>query len=207
MGLNVSGKEGGNYTPAPAGNHLGICIQVLDLGTQNGGQYGPKRKVRLTWELPEERLSYTDKDGNPKEGPYLVSKKYNLTLGSKEKPSALRTDLESWRGKAFTAEEERSFDLANLLGVAALVSVVQETGTNGNLYANVKSVARLPKGMGPPTPENDLYFFSFDDWDGTTTPKVSPKLLELMQATPEWRQLAAGGNHSGAPDNEPDIPF
>lgn len=206
MGLNVSGKEGGSYTPAPAGNHLGVCVRVLDLGTQTGGQYGPKRKVMISWELSEERIAYVDKDGNPQEGPYIVSKKYNLTLGGKEKPSMLRTDLESWRGKAFTPEEEKAFDLSNLLGAPALISVVHELGSNGNTYANIKGVAKLSKGMKPPTPEGKTLFFSFDDWDGHEAPQVHPKLLDLLQQTPEWHQKAnlAGAGNGGTDE---DIPF
>jgi hypothetical protein len=206
MGLNVSGKEGGSYTPAPAGNHLGVCVRVLDLGTQTGGQYGPKHKVMISWELSEERITYTDKDGNAQEGPYIVSKKYNLTLGGKDKPSMLRADLESWRGKAFTPEEEKAFDLVSLVGVPALISVVHELGSNGNTYANVKGVARLPRGMAAPWPEGKTIFFSFSDWDGHESPQVHPKLLELLQATPEWQAKADLGNALGGGPTD-DIPF
>lgn len=210
MGFMVKGSEGGNYTPAPEGNHRAVCTRVVDLGTQPGGQWGPKRKVRLTWELTDEIMEYTDRDGIKRSGPYLVSKSYNLTLGVSQKPSLLRADLESWRGKPFTAEEETGFDLAQLLNAPCLVNVVHEEGNNGKLYANIKSVARLPKGMERPQANGETIYFNFDEWDGVTLPPLSDKMLDVLRTAPEWttrKALAAGPGEPAHGDDGEDIPF
>ena len=34
MGLIARDSGGGDYKPAPAGNHIARCVQVIDLGTQ-----------------------------------------------------------------------------------------------------------------------------------------------------------------------------
>src|SRR5688572_23018431 len=79
--------------------------------------------------------------------PFLVRRRYTCSLHEK---AALRGDLESWRGRAFTDQELQAFDLESLLGVNCLLNILHEC-RNGSTYANVSSIMRLPKGMPAPT--------------------------------------------------------
>jgi len=123
------------YTPAPEGLHAAVCVDVVDLGTVDG-IYGPKEKVRLYWQI--EDLSPDDNK------PFLLAKQYTKSLHEK---SALRKDLETWRGRKFTQTELDAFDLEKLLGVSCQLQVVHAPKDEGGFYANVQAIVPLGKGM------------------------------------------------------------
>jgi len=169
MGLLAKDSGGGNFELTPAGNHIGVCYMVCDLGDQDiewQGTAKVQRKVRISWELPGELMA----DGRP----FSVSKKYTLSLSDK---ANLRKDLESWRGRAFTDAELDGFDLFNVVGKGCMINVIHETG-NGKTYANVASVASLPKGVTAPQPSNTPVAFSLDDEDA----------VNKFNALPDWLQ-------------------
>ena len=133
----IAKSSGGNFNPAPAGAWSSVCCDVVDLGilkVSYGGKEKEQHKVRLSWQIEEEM-----QDGKP----FLVSKRYTLSLHEK---AALRKDLESWRGRAFTDEELKGFDLEVLIGVPCMLSVVQvKSPTTGDTYANIAAIMKLPK--------------------------------------------------------------
>ena len=133
MAIIARGKSK-DFQPAPEGLHRAVCVDVVDLGMLET-DFGRKHKVMLSWQL-EERMDGTGK-------PFLVSKRYTLSL---HKKSALRPDLESWRGKPFSEEEISGFDLEKLLGVNCQLNVVHNKTAEGT-YANVSAVVPAPKGM------------------------------------------------------------
>lgn len=153
--------------PAPSGNHVARCIRMIHLGTieETSPLYGTssKNKIQVTWELPNETKVWKDGEG---EKPYVVSKEYNLTLG---KDSNLRKDLESWRGRPFTEDQVKAFDVSNLIGVPCMLNVVHAASKKdpSKVYANVSSIAPLPKGLVCPDAMNELKELSYDnfDWD------------------------------------------
>ena len=107
-------NKGGDFTPVPAGIHHAICYAVIDLGTQPSQMYAPSRKVQLTWELPHERGDFKNSEtGITNNLPRVISKEYTLSTGAK---SNLRKELESWRGRPFTAEEAQEFEVGVLAG-------------------------------------------------------------------------------------------
>jgi len=75
-----------NYTRQlpPIGNHVARLINIVYLGTQHSPQYGDTFKLRLTWELPNEKAVFKENEG---EKPFVVSKETSLSMGTK---SALR---------------------------------------------------------------------------------------------------------------------
>lgn len=133
--------SGSNFTPAPAGTHAAVCVDVVDLGvieaTWNKKTL-KQHKIRIVWQIDEER-----DDGKP----YNVSRRYTLSLHEK---AGLRKDLESWRGRAFTQEELQGFDVETVIGVGCLVNVVHND-KDGSTFANVAGVMKLGKGMTAPT--------------------------------------------------------
>jgi hypothetical protein len=139
----IIAKAGGSFKPAPAGTHAAVCCDVIDLGPvqvtfQNKTR--TQHKVIICWQLAE-----LMDDGKP----FLVRRRYTCSLHEK---AALRKDLESWRGKAFTQSELEAFDLENLLGAGCLINVIHEQ-RNGSTYANVASVMKMPKSMAAPSPQ------------------------------------------------------
>ena len=132
-----AGGDGKVFEAAPAGVHQAVCVDVVDLGILDVTWQGvtkKQRKVNVAWQLNEDR-----DDGKP----YLVFKRYTLSLHEK---AGLRKDLESWRGKKFTDEEGRGFDVEKLIGVNCLLNVTHNH-VGDRTYANVVSIMPLAKGM------------------------------------------------------------
>jgi hypothetical protein len=121
---------------APNGLHAGVCVDVVDLGNVTT-QYGTKHFVQIRWQVQ------VDDDDIPPDKRFEVRRRFPLSL---HPMSALRPFLESWRGKQFTEEEAKGFDLERLIGVNCQVQVLQEEN-NGRTYANVKTVVPVPKGQ------------------------------------------------------------
>jgi hypothetical protein len=142
--MSIIAKAGGNFTPAPAGTHSAVCVDVIDLGVievtyMNVTQL--KHKIFIVWQI-DENLD----DGKP----FLVRRRYTCSLHEK---ANLRRDLESWRGRGFSDKELQAFDLEMLISVPCLLNVIHAT-RNGSTFANVASVMRLPKGMTAPAPRD-----------------------------------------------------
>lgn len=153
MSLTASDKGGGDFQLAPVGNHIARCVQVIDLGTQRDTFEGkPKimHKVRIAWELPEEKAVFDEEKG---EEPFLVSKEYTLSLSER---ANLRHDLESWRGKDFTDKELEAFDIAKLLGAPCMLNVIHKKSRNKRDYVAITSVTRLPKSVKPKDVPNQV---------------------------------------------------
>lgn len=215
----IAKEQGQTFEPMPAGMHHAVCYGIIDLGTQPGGQFDPKRKVAFLWECPHERITL-ERDGEKKDLPRGVSAIYTLSLSSK---GLLRPMLESWRGRAFTAEELNGFDLKKVLGANCLLNIVHAQGTGKNVgktYANVKSVNPVTKGTNILKPENNMVFFSLDECKDTITiPPGIPdwlkaKIMQSEEAVEEQRRAGApeqavdhGTTTWSNTDLDEDVPF
>lgn len=155
---------GGDFKPVPPGNHVGICSMVVGLGKQQiqSAMFGNsvKQQIYVAWELPHELITWTDKDGNERTGPMRIGRTYTMSL---HENAALRHDLESWRGRPFTEEERKGFDINKLAGAPAMVNVTHEE-RNGKTYANVSAVTPLPKGMERPALFDSTIIYDDDEF-------------------------------------------
>lgn len=125
------------FAPAPAGLHQAVCVDVVDMGILEvtyANKTKKQHKIRVVWQIDE-----LMDDGKP----FIVQKRYTLSLHEK---AGLRKDLESWRGKAFSRDEEMGFDVEKLLGVNCFLNIVHAV-KEGTTYANVAGVVPLKKGM------------------------------------------------------------
>jgi len=188
--------SGSDYKPLPAGNYAATCIRVIDLGTQTTNYQGEEksaRKVRIFWEIPEETVEW---EGEVR--PATISSTYTASLHEK---ANLRKVLESWRGRAFTADELKGFDTKNVLGAPCLLNVVH-TEKDGRTYANVAGVTPLIKGMAKPELTGPLVNFDLDDFQSEVLEGLHEKLRDQIKASPEYRAITAGadGFHGHAAD-------
>jgi hypothetical protein len=193
--------------------HLARCYRIVDLGTQKSEWQGDVKhlhKVMLQFEVHGE-----DDSGRPlvtsKGEPMTISKNYTLSLGEK---AALRKDLQTWRGRDFTAEELRGFELKNILGVWAMLSVAKSAGSNGKEYTNIMSVNPVlaaVKKAGLPDGFNKIGLFYIDSPDMDMFDTFSKNLKEKIQSSPEWQSRSSHAskpsNGSGFDDLADDIPF
>jgi hypothetical protein len=220
MGFIASDSGGGNFKRVPAGVFIGRCYSLIDLGTQlTDGQYGQKlqHKLRIGWELfgeDEQGAPLTvDVDGH--EMPMTISKSYTVSLHEK---AGLRRDLAAWRGKDFSEEEAKAFDVSKLVGVYCMINVTTSE-TNGKTYSNVAGITPLPGALknAKPAPVHAHISFDLDNPDMAVFDTFHEKLQEAIKKSPEWAQYARRGsgaapqqNGSAPPDSIPfddDIPF
>lgn len=172
MGFIAKDTGGGDYAPVEQGTHKAICNMVVDLGLQSltwEGKTRPVHQCYVRWELPDERLSWTDDKGQSQEGPMSIGRTYTVSLGPK---ANLRKDLEAWRGRAFTEEELAGFDLFNLLGKGCLINVTHKT-KDGKTYANIANISGLPKGMKVDGPERPIIYYTESE-------------AQMYEQLPEW---------------------
>jgi hypothetical protein len=194
--------------------HLARCYRVVDLGTQKTEWQGATKylaKIMIQFEVHGE-----DDTGKPiitsKGEPMSISKNYTLSLAEK---ATLRKDLAGWRGRDFTPEELKGFELKNILGHWAMLSVAKSLGNNGKEYTNIMSVNPVPvaiKKAGLPVGFNDPAIFSIADADMDLFETFSKNLKEKIQASPEWqaREQYTKTETSGGQsmeDIDEDIPF
>lgn len=219
MSLTVSEGAASTYTPPEAGTFPARCVSLIDLGTQEStfeGQTKAAHKLLMQFEI-------CDPDNRREDGsPHIVSKRFTASLHAK---AALRGFLEAWRGRPFTVDELRGFDLQTLLGVPCLLGIVHSE-REGRTYANISSCMRMPKGM--PAPEGLQHLTRFDlsapDWE--TFAMLPQRLQDQIMASPEYQRgkqaparvsvtgqppaqqpAAATTADSGFDDMSDDIPF
>lgn len=219
MAFIASDSGGGNFKRVPAGAYIGRCYSLVDLGTQlTTGQYGEKlqHKLRIGWELFGE-----DEQGKPltieidgKEMPLTITKGYTVSLHEK---SGLRRDLAAWRGKDFTDDEAKGFDVSKLIGAYCMVNVTTSE-TNGKTYSNVAGLTPLPGALknAKPAPVHAPVVFDLDKPDMEVFSKFHEKLQDAIKRSPEWAQAtgkssgqqdASGFDTIASDDPDSDIPF
>lgn len=203
MAFIASDSGGGNFKRVPAGVFIGRCYSLVDLGTQlSNGQYGEKlqHKIRIGWELFGE-----DENGEPltvdqdgQEMPMTISKSYTVSLHEK---AGLRKDLAAWRGRDFTEEEAKAFDVSKLVGAYCMVNVTTSE-TNGKTYSNVGGLTPLPGALknAKPAPVHDHVIFDLDAPDMKVFSSFHEKLQEAIKKSPEW---ARTGQISSPPAGHP----
>lgn len=191
-------KSAGDFKQVPEGPHPAILYSLIDLGTQEGTYQGkpakPKRKIAMRFELHGEDTKMDD--GRP----MSIGKTFTLSSSSK---GNLRPFMEGWRGKAFTDEEFEAFDLRNMLGKPAIVTIVED-----GEYRVINGISRLIAGMTAPVQANPDTYLCLEEgeYDGTVFDKLSDKLKETIRQSPEWKALN-GLAPIPAPTAKQDVPF
>ena len=173
-----------NFEPIPAGSYPARCYSMIEMGTNEETYQGTVKmvnKVRITWELPTEMEVFKEERGPE---PRVISKEFSLSMHEK---ANLRGFLESWRGRSFTDNEAKAFDVTNLLGVPCLLSITHKTANNGNTYANISSVSLLPKGMECPEMINERQELSFDNFKEELFESLPDFIKEKIQTSQEYQ--------------------
>jgi len=158
--MAITASAGPKYEVCPAGSYPAVCCDVVDMGIVKSTYSGKEKrqhKIRIGWQVAEY---------NAEEKPFVVWKRYTLSLHEK---SALRKDLEPWRGRPFTEEELQGWDVESVINAPCMISVVQNAA-GGNVYANVSGIMRLPKGMEAPKVVPSYVRFKDRPTDAEQTP-------------------------------------
>ncbi|WP_409994205.1 phage replication initiation protein, NGO0469 family [Rhodopirellula sp. SWK7] len=167
----------------PAGSHIAICCRLIDLGTQNStfkGQHRERRKLYVEFQLPHEL--------NCNGHPFVVGNRYTLSSSPK---ATLRQHLESWRGRKFTDAELDGFDLKNVLGKSAVITVIHHE-RSGKIYADIKAIAAIPKGTKPASLAGPSVMFSLEpgEYEHEVYLSLSDRLRGVIAASPEFQAVS-----------------
>ncbi len=177
MALTITATDSTEFELPPSGATAARCCAVIDLGTQEStyqGETKTQAKILLTFELAELRS-----DGTP----HRVSRRMTASL---HKKAQLRAFLEQWRGRAFTDEELRAFNVGKLLKAPCLLNLVHIERA-GKQYANILSVSPVPKGMTAPELVDAPVLFDLSAPDWQVFAGLSSRMQETIGASPEYR--------------------
>ena len=185
-GFTFSAKPSqGEYKLPPAGNHAAYCFSVTYLGSFEDEYKEQKkivRKIRLDFEMPLETF---EEDGKTK--PYGANIQMNVSMFE---AANFRKFLESWRGGKYSDEQAmQGVDVSKFVGHPAMINVVHEPNKAGNVYANIKSIAPLPKGFSLPPMANEKRLYSVDQHSDEEFNKLTPYLQEKVRSSKEWAKI------------------
>ncbi|NDC49666.1 MAG: hypothetical protein EBZ61_11425 [Micrococcales bacterium] len=210
--LSESAKATERQLPE-AGTTMGVLVQLIDMGCQKTNWDGEEKwspKVRLTFELPDQVI-----EGEVVENgkttkvtkPMMVSLELTRSLGER---ATLRKHLESWRGAAFTSKELASFSLKNLLGKAALLTLMHKTSQAGRQYCAINAISKLPKGMTAPKESvNSHVFYEIENGQNEVFAALPEWLQDKVRASKEF-QMATGKSTASKAELDADgnqVPF
>ncbi len=175
----IASDKGGDFETIPEDTYTARCYRMIALGTQqpNNPTYKPNFQIMISWEL----IGIEDphmKEGENKGKPFSYHQRYSLSLGDK---SNLRQHLRAWRGKEFTKEEIKAFDVSTVLGAYCMLQIVHdETGK----YANIGGI--LPYKGVKPLPVNKDVLFDIERPDMDVFNSLSDNLKGTIMQAPEW---------------------
>ena len=155
MALIASAEGGQSFKPIEEGAYAALCCGLIDCGDEYGEKFDKvSRKCLLMWEL--DGVIYEDEDGQHNR---TISKTYTLSLNDK---SSLRKDLRAWRGREFTDEELKRFDLKNILGAPCQLQIVHSK-KGEKVYADISGIMSLPRTMPKPSGTQTPVYWDFEE--------------------------------------------
>jgi hypothetical protein len=199
----------GGFEPCPAGNHIGILLALIDLGTHwDSFKDQAERKVRKIFLLFE--VEVEGKDGKPQR--FFIGAEFSMGYNDKGdglvmgKKSNLRRLLEGWSGKSYVDGEVP--DLSKALGRPCLVNVIHE-GAGDKTYARLASVSKPVAGMSSLKPSREPFCFRADSKDEAPGARDTDKTEWLPRTFGEKihmvvaRSLERGGTGRKPDKNRP----
>jgi len=165
VGQPIPKLEGGVYTA--------LSSAIIDLGNQTSEKFQKtQRKFMMLWNIVGETVEV-----NGETLPRTMTKEYSFSLNEK---STLRKDLQAWRGKVFTEEELKGFNLLNILNKACQLQIILEE-KNGKQYNNIASIMALPKGSQIEELSNTYHFDIEDEGTYTNWEKIPNWIQERIK--------------------------
>jgi hypothetical protein len=186
MSITATNEGGGNFQPLEAGTYPARCISMIHIGTvteQIMGKDKTLNKVWISWEIPTELKEFKQGEG---EKPYVINEEFNLSMNEK---ATLRKFLESWRGKQFTDDEAKSFDVTKLLGVPCMVSIVHKTSAAGKTFAKISNVSPVMKGFTVPAQINPSTELNYDNFDGHLFESLPEFIRKKIESSIEYKKM------------------
>lgn len=202
MAINATTNGNTPRELIPTGNYIARCYKMIHIGTVEEIILGEKKvlnKVRIGWELPTELRVFNEEKG---EQPLVIDKEFTLSLYEK---SALRGVLKSWRGKDFTEEEAKCFDITKLLGVQCMINIIHKPSKRdaSKVYEEIAGITAVPKGITVPAQINSTFCLDYDNFDESKFNSLPDFIKQKMQTSMEYSALIQPNHREFKSDNEP----
>ena len=128
-------KKIDNVELIPRGLQLCTFTSLVDIGTQEGGKFGPKHRVRLVFEFPKHyRVFYEGDDAKP-------AAIFNTETMSMSGGSNLRDKwVEGMLGRKISDAEAEVFDISSLLGKHFVATIVH---SDDGKWSNIAAIVPL----------------------------------------------------------------
>ena len=216
MAFIIKDSGGGkDFEQHPAGVFPARCVRIVDLGTQDESFEGQAKTLRKMAFFFETNQLLTEGEYAGK--PFMLNREFTCSLGEK---ATLRKSLESWRGRKFTNEEVKGFEITAVLGKPLMLNIVEYTKkTTGKMGTKIDSMMPLPSGMIAEKAVGDVFFFNLYDDEGNVKKldsesygKLSEYWKKKIALSPEYKQATSGKSSqqemsAGDNDDDSDIPF
>lgn len=199
--------------PIPAGNYVARCVSMIHIGTVTenfNGDAKEQNKVRIGWELPTEMKVFKEENGPQ---PYMISKEYTLSMNEK---ANLRKMLASWRGKDFTEQEAKRFDITALLGKPCMLNIIHKHGVKDPtaVYEEIGSISPIPKGFTCPEQISKTMVLDYENFDEDVFNSLPDFIKDKMKGSAEYKKLTApaevhmaNGKGINEEEEDTDLPF
>lgn len=185
MAINATNSGSTPRELIPAGNYIARCYKMIHIGTVEEIILGEKKvlnKVRIGWELPTELRVFNPEKG---EQPLVIDKEFTLSLHEK---SSLRAVLKSWRGKDFTEDEAKSFDITKLLGVPCMINIIHKPSKKDHSrhFEEIAGITSVPKGFTVPEQVNQTFVLDYDNFSDAKFDSLPDFIKQKMATSMEY---------------------
>jgi hypothetical protein len=187
--MPINAKSNGKVRDLiPAGNYIARAYNMVHIGHIEENIMGQTKllnKVRIGWELPTELKEFDKAKGLQ---PLVISKEFTLSLHEK---SNLRKLLASWRGKDFSEEEAKSFDITKLLGAACMLNIIHKPGKSdpSKMYEEIGSISPMPKGVKCPEQVNKTFLLDYDNFTTEAFETLPEFIKEKIVRSKEYKKI------------------
>lgn len=182
MSTNINSfKNHTRMPPIDAGSYPAVCNGIIDLGVQITtieGKIKNVPQILICWEFPEE----TDQETTKRRS---LSRIFTSSINEGSK---LRDTLKAWRGRDFTDEEKKDFDLKKFIGEPCIVTVTHKT-KNKITYAEISGVTKIMLGQTVAQPETRLHFDTDDKSTWAIFPELPGWVRNKINENEDWKQL------------------
>ena len=183
-------KTKGTREPIKEGAQIAICSMIAEIGTQVvpkykcPGEFEEKYQVRISFDFPKDRIEFTDDNDQTTSKPKRKTPfAFNFSYHKKSKLGIM---LNTWTGSL----PNNDFDLLEMLGKPAIVTIGHKDGGEGKVYDEIVSVTQLIDGMEVPTAENAPIGYAMSR-DFKNIPDGLPDfIVEEIQKSKEWEMMA-----------------
>jgi hypothetical protein len=181
MAMILSETQKSDFKPIEEGPYVAVCCHLIDIGDHYSEQYDKtQHKCLINFELFDAgTVKVDDREVNR-----TLSNRYTMSFSNK---STLRKDLRAWRGREFTDEELKRFDLKNILGAYCQLGIIHRSSSTGSTYANIASIMALPKSFPKPEQTNTALYWDFEESE------IGDSVWNLL---PEWIRTVIEGSET-----------